>query len=93
MCVIVGGVLLTVKKNESNAVLPLPSSTVTVMVLVPNCPATGVTVIVRFAPLPLSEMLVNRAVFDDTADTVKSATGVSASPIVKPIATAAPVLA
>ena len=51
---VVGRVIVRLKP-----VLPLevPSLTVTVIVAVPVCPTAGVTVTVRFAPLPPKTML------------------------------------
>src|SRR5206468_5492725 len=83
--VIVGGVFtaLTVSPNGSLALL-VPSLTVTVIVAVPVCPVRGVTVTVRFVPLPPNTMLLagTRVGFDDPALNVRLPTGVSASLIV-----------
>src|SRR5205823_1345315 len=62
-----GGGTVTVRTNVSEAVKPPPSCTVRVMVAVPDWPAAGVTVTVRFAPLPPNEIPLTgtRVVFDD----------------------------
>ena len=82
---IVGGVLttFTVSKNALAALL-VPSLTVTVMVDVPVCPVAGVTVTVRFEPLPPKTMLLTgtRLVFDDARPNVRLAAAVSVSLIV-----------
>jgi len=59
--------------------------TVTVMVAVPVCPAAGVTVTVRLAPLPPNAMLAfgTRVGLEELPLTVKLAAAVSASPTVK----------
>ena len=65
---IVGGSLtaVTVTTNVSVAVA-VPSLTVSVMVVVPDWLAAGVTVTVRFAPVPPMTMLAfgTRVVLDD----------------------------
>ena len=74
---------------------PFPSCTLSVIVAVPLWPATGVTVTLRFAPLPLIVMLpfATTAAFDDVAVTASNAGVVSASPTVNASGpTAAPLL-
>ena len=88
MSVMAGGSLtgLTVTTNESLAV-NTPSLTVTVIVVLPNRFAAGVTVTVRLAPLPPSTTFASgtRVVFDDARVTVRLPAAVSASPIVNAI--------
>ena len=71
---------MTVKTNESEAVL-VPSLTFTVIVAVPACAAAGVILIVRLVPLPPNTMLPGgtRIVFEEAAERVKFAGGVSRS--------------
>ncbi len=78
----------TVRLNVSVAIAPLASSTCTVIVVTPDALAAGDSVIVRFAPLPPSEMLPlgTSAVLLEVAVTVKLPAAVSASPTVKGIA-------
>ena len=75
---------VTVSRNVSLAVPLSASVTVTVIVAVPNWLASGVTVTVRFAPLPPNTMfaLGTRAGFDELPVTVRSAAAVSTSPTV-----------
>ena len=69
----------------------VPSLTLTVMEAVPDLPAAGVTVTVRFAPEPPNTMLAvgTSVVDDDVPETVRLAAAVSASPIVNGIAAVA----
>jgi hypothetical protein len=69
----------------------VPSLTLTVMVAVPDFPAAGVTVTVRFAPEPPNTIFaVGTSVVDeDVPETVRLAAAVSASPIVNGIAAVA----
>src|SRR5881296_1596983 len=89
MPVIVGGVFpaLTVSTNVSLELFT-PSSTVTVIVATPVCPAAGVTVTVRLDPLPPKTMLLVGAsvALDEPLLNVRLPTGVSASPTVNGIA-------
>ena len=64
-----------------------PSFTVTVMVVLPVCPAAGVTVTVRLAPLPPNTIfpLGTSPGLDDTALNCRFAGAVSASPTVNGI--------
>ncbi len=75
---------VTVSRNVSTAAPLFASVTVTVIVAVPNALASGVTVTVRFAPLPPNTMfaLGTRAVFDELPLTTRSAAAVSMSPTV-----------
>src|SRR5882672_6172580 len=86
---IVGDVLVpvTVRTNVSLTSFG-PSFTVTVMVLVPFMFGAGVTVTVRFAPLPPNTMLFNgtSAGFDEPALNCKFAAATCASPMVNGIA-------
>src|SRR5262249_47213323 len=84
---IVGALSLTVSW-KIEVVASRPSLTVTLMMLVPNWPAAGVTVTVRFAPLPPNAMPAfgTSVVFDELPLTVRLAAGVSASPTVNAIA-------
>src|SRR6266511_3277723 len=87
---IVGGVLpegLTISTKVSLAV-SAPSLTVTVIVAVPVCPAAGVTVTVRLAPLPPKTMLplCTNVGLDELPLTVRLPAAVSTSPTVKLIA-------
>src|SRR5499427_489152 len=92
MAEIVGGVLLalTVSRNPV-LVESVPSLTVTVIVAAPVCPATGVTVTVRLAPLPPKAMFASGTSvwFDEVPLRVRLATGVSTSPTVKAMGPAA----
>ena len=67
---------------------PSWSATTTVIVVLPNCPVTGVKVMFRVAVVPVMFILLSgtKAVFDEVAVTVISATGVVSSATV--IATA-----
>src|SRR3954466_9736890 len=78
----------TVSRKLLLAVAPLPSVTVIVIVELPLCPAAGVMVTVRLAPLPPKTILLvgARVGLDDCAERRRLATGVSASPIVNGIA-------
>src|ERR1051325_279108 len=87
MSEIVGGLLLvelTVSTNVS-AALSTPSLTVTVIKVTPNWPDAGVTVTVRFEPLPPNTMLAagTRLELVDAPATAKLAAAVSTSPMVK----------
>jgi hypothetical protein len=86
---IVGGSLtsLTVSTKSVEAVA-VPSLTVSVMVVVPLTPATGVSVTVRFAPLPPKRMFPSgtSAVLLETPVTVNVPTALSLSPTVNAIA-------
>src|SRR5262245_29361744 len=75
--------LLTVRRNDIGVDL-LPSLTVTVMVAVPNGLSAGVTVTVRFGPLPPNTTLAvgTNVVLDGVPVTVRLLAAVSASPIV-----------
>ena len=88
MLLMVGRSLIafTVSTNESLVVWE-PSSTVIVIVLVPLRFAAGVMTTVRLAPVPLRTIFPfgTSVVFEDVAETVRSATGVSTSPTVKGI--------
>ena len=79
------GLPLTATVKEVDAVAPSPSVTVSVMVAFPYCPAAGVTVTVRLAPLPPRAMLLTgtRLVLEEAAATVRLAAAVSTSPTVK----------
>ncbi len=68
--------------------LKAPSLTVTVIVLVPVCPAAGVTLTVRLAPLPPKTIPLSgtSAGLLEVPLTVKLPTAVSMSPTVNPIA-------
>ena len=67
--------------NVLVAVSPPGSATARVIVAVPDCPAAGVTVTVRVAPVPASctPDAGTRVVFDEVAVTVRPEAGVSAS--------------
>src|SRR5215470_6120016 len=86
MAVIVGGSFteLTVS-TKLVLVLAWPSLTVIVTVLVPNWLAAGVSVTVRFAPLPPKTMFAfgSSVWLDELPLSVRLAAGVSASPTVK----------
>src|SRR3989442_10378624 len=86
MPVIVGGVFtaLTASTNASLALFT-PSLTLTVIVASPVCPAAGLTVTVRLAPLPPKTMLLvgTSVAFDEFLLNVRLPTGVSTSPTVK----------
>ena len=75
---------VTVSRNVSTADPLSASVTVTVIVAVPNWFASGVTVTVRFAPLPPNTMfaLGTNAVFDELPVTARAAAAVSTSPTV-----------
>ena len=78
-----GGVFCTtVTTNERVVVTLLASVTVSVIVVVPNCPATGVMVTVRL-PEPMMVMFASgtSAGFDDDFVKVSSRSAVSLSPI------------
>ena len=77
---------VTVNRKVS-LVVPVPSLTVTVMVVVPFLLEAGVMLIVRFAALPPRLMFAfgTRVVFVDVAVTVNEAAVVSTSPTVKEI--------
>src|SRR5437899_200730 len=53
------GSALKRSRNEVLLVPPSPSAAVRVMVVAPSWLVTGVTVMVRFVPLPVRTMLVN----------------------------------
>ena len=76
-----------VNTKLSLAVAQLSSMTVTVMVVLPAWPGSGVTVRLRLVPLPLKTILVlgTSAGLEDWAVTSKLLTGVSASPTVNGI--------
>ena len=78
-----GGV--TVKTKLVDVVSPPPSVTVNVMVTVPFCPTTGVTVTVRAAPAPPKTILAEgtSVVLLDAPASDSAATGVKSSPTVK----------
>ena len=65
----------------------MPLSTRTVIVVEPDCPATGVTVTVRFELLPPKTMFASgtKFVLEDVPDTTKDAAVTDASPTVKGI--------
>lgn len=65
----------------------LPSLTLTVIVAVPVLFALGVITSVRFAPVPLNwkPVIGTSVLFDDVAERVKFAVGVSRSPMRKEI--------
>ncbi len=75
----------TTTSNDSVEKPPFPSATCKVMVAVPDPLAAGVTVTVRFAPLPPSTMfaLGTSDVLLEVAVTVKLPAAVSTSPTVK----------
>ena len=79
-------VTITVRTNDLTAESE-PSLTVTVMVVDPIRPATGVTVTVRLDPLPLKtrlgDVLGTRIVSEELAVTESELAAVSSSPIVK----------
>jgi len=77
-------VAFTAKTNESLADF-VPSLTVTVIVAVPDCEDAGVTVTVRFVPLPPNMILAvgAKAGLDEVAARVRFAAGVSLSLIEK----------
>src|SRR5436190_1435703 len=83
---VMDGVSLTALTVSEKVLLAVkaPSLTVTVMVAVPLWFAAGVTVTVRFAPLPPKAMfaLGTSAVSDEPPLTVRLATGVSTSTMV-----------
>src|SRR5436189_1647234 len=87
---IVGAVLLPPVTVSTNVSLAdnAPSLTVTVMVVVPLCPAAGVTVTVRLEPLPANTMFAfgASAGLEDVPLSVRAPTAVSASLTVKEIA-------
>src|SRR6267378_27426 len=64
-----------------------PSLTVSVIVAVPNWLAAGVSVTVRFAPVPPKTMFAfgTSVRSDEPPPTVRFVAGVSASPTVKPM--------
>ena len=66
-------------------VLNWPSLTVSVIAAVPVCPDAGVSVTVRFAPLPPKAMFAfgTSVGFDEPPLSVKLPAGVSTSPTVK----------
>lgn len=74
--------------NVVVAVSRPPSDTVILMSVVPLSPLAGVTTIERLEPLPLIEIpeLGTRRLFDEVAETVKLAPGVSESSIVNEMA-------
>ncbi len=80
-----GAVTVTTKLSLA---LKAPSLTVTVIVLVPVCPAAGVTLTVRLAPLPPKTIPLSgtSAGLLEVPLTVKLPTAVSMSPTVNPIA-------
>ena len=88
---IVGGSFcaFTASTNESDAVPPSASVTVTVIVVVPNWFSAGVTATVRSVPLPPNRMfpLGTNAVFEELASTSKELAPVSKSLILKRIPT------
>jgi hypothetical protein len=69
----------------------VPSLTVMVICAVPDCPAAGVTVTVRFAPLPPSTIFAvgTSVVEEEDLVSVRLPAAVSASPIVNGIAAVA----
>src|SRR6476469_9331740 len=79
--------LFTVNTNVSEA-LDVPSLTVTVIVALPVWPAAGVTVTVRFEPLPPNTMFAfgTRVVLEELPVTVRFVACVSGSPMVNGIA-------
>src|SRR2546423_9369813 len=87
------GAVLTELTVSTNVSLPLkaPSLTITVTVALPVWLAAGVTVTVRLLPLPPKTMfaLGTNVGFEELPLMVKLFAGVSASPIVKGIATVA----
>src|SRR4051812_41970243 len=78
---------VTVSTKLSEALPPLPSLTVMVIVVVPVWFAAGVMVTVRLAPLPPKLMLAlgTSVVLDEDPASVRLAAGVWASPTVKGI--------
>jgi len=78
---------MTVSIKLSDAV-NVPSLTVTVMAVVPVAPAAGVTVTVRFAPLPPKTIFPfgTNATLVELPLNVRLVTGVSGSPTVNGIA-------
>src|SRR5438067_13544393 len=77
--------LVTVMTKFALAVAPPASRPVRVIVALPLCPAAGVIVNVRPAPLPPNTILAlgTNAGFEDRPETTRLAAGVSASPTVK----------
>ena len=77
-------VAVTVSAKIEDAVV-VPSLTVSVRTVVPDCPGAGVTVIVRLAPDPPNTMFATGTSvgFDELPLRVKLAVGVSRSPIVR----------
>jgi hypothetical protein len=77
------GATLTVMVNALVVVF-VPSLTETVIVALPVLPDAGVTVTVRFAPLPPNTMLAfgTNVVEEELPETVRFAAGVSGSPTV-----------
>ena len=84
------GALLTSFTLNTNVVgvLAVPSLTVTVIVVVPLCPGKGVTVTVRFAPLPPNAMFASgtNVWLLDVPETVNIPMALSTSAIVNAIA-------
>ncbi len=88
MGVMVGGSSTSVTAStKAPLVTDVPSETLSVMVVSPNAPATGVMVSVRVVVLPPSTrpLGATTAPFDDAADTTRADGGVSASSTVKAI--------
>ena len=90
VCPVITGasfVATTVRTKVSLVEPELRSLTVTVIVTVPFWFAAGAILMVRFAPLPPRVMFPfgTRVVFDEVAETVRDAAGVSTSPTVKAI--------
>ena len=69
-------------------VVNAPSETLSVIVVVPDCPLAGVSTTLRLAPNPLNAIPLNgtNVLFDDDAVTFKLPADVSASPTVNAIA-------
>jgi|SRR5687768_15272484 len=87
IAVIVGGSLdvLTVRVNVVDTAGALWSLTKIVMLTIPLCPAAGVTVTVRSEPVPSKVIppVGTIVVLLEVSETMRSAAGVSGSPIVK----------
>src|SRR5512138_2947844 len=77
----------TVSRNPLLPVAPAVSITVTVIQVIPLCPVTGVNVRARLVPAPENVRFAfgTRTWFDETPETTRLATAVSASPTVKGI--------
>jgi hypothetical protein len=78
---------VTVSTNVAVATVLFASATVIVIVVDPDWPAAGVTVTVRFAPLPPNRMFVagTSVAFDEAPTSVRLPAAVSMSPIVNAI--------